>query len=121
MATTRNGSRLASAAGGAAAGAGAAVATGAVMSGTYATMGGAMAALGATVVAAPIAAVLGAWGISKAKKSKKERIIKAATAECLEGAGYAVAEWDALSKSEARALKAELAAKDSGTPATPAE
>lgn len=96
--------RAASAAGGAVAGAGGAAAVGAATAGTYATMGGAMAALGATIVAAPIAAVVGAWGISKIKKTKKERAIKAATAECLERAGYSVDRWRVMSKQEVRAL-----------------
>src|SRR5690348_1650815 len=71
-ATTRNGSeRGASALGGVAAGAGGAAAVGAATAGTYATYAGAAAAIGATIIAAPIALVGGAWGISKIKKTKK--------------------------------------------------
>ena len=96
--------RHASAIGGVAAGAGGAAAVGAATAGTYATMGTAMAALGATITAAPIAALGGAWGISKIKKTKKERAIKAATADCLAKAGYTVQDWRVMSKREVRAL-----------------
>jgi hypothetical protein len=68
-------------------------------------MGGAMAALGATIIAAPVAAVAGAWGISKIKKTNKERAIKAATADCLARAGYSVEGWRVLSKREVRGLQ----------------
>lgn len=96
--------RATSAAGGIVAGAGGAAAVGAATAGTYATIGGAMAALGATIIAAPIAAIGGAWGISKVKKSKKERAIKSATAECLAKSGYAVEGWRVMSKREVRSL-----------------
>lgn len=102
--TNRRSDRAASAVGGAAAGAGASLAAGAAASGTYATMGGAMAALGATVIAAPIALIAGAWGISKIKKSQKERAIKTAMAECLADAGYSVADFRVMSKREVRSL-----------------
>ena len=99
--------RAASAVGGAAVGVGSAAAVGAAAStATYATYGAAAAALGATIIMAPIAALGGAWGISKIKKNKKERAIKAATAECLAKAGYSVDRWRVLSKTEVRALPA---------------
>jgi hypothetical protein len=71
-------------------------------------MGGAMAALGATIIAAPVAALGGAWGIAKIKKTKKERAIKAATAECLAEAGYSVERWRVMSKREVRELTKPL-------------
>ena len=102
---TKSGSgRAASAAGGVAAGAAGATAVGAATAGTYATYAGAAAAIGATMIAAPIALIGGAWGISKIKKTKKERRIKAATADCLSKAGYAVQDWRVMKKREVRAL-----------------
>jgi hypothetical protein len=106
--TAKNGSgRLASAAGGAAAGVGGAVAVG-TSAGASAGMVGAMAAATATVILAPIAAIGGAWGISKIKKTKKEKAIKAATAECMAKSGYAVDKWRVMSKREVRALPAAV-------------
>ena len=119
-ATAKKGSgRTASAVGGVAAGAGASVAVGAAAStATYASYGAAAAALGATIIAAPLAALGGAWGISKIKKTKKEKAIKAATADCMAKAGYPVDKWRVMSKREVRALPA--ASKD-GLPTPPAE
>lgn len=103
-ATAKQGSgRLASAAGGAAAGVGGAVAVG-TSAGASAGMVGAMAAATATVILAPIAIVGGAWGVSKIKKTKKEKAIKAATADCMARSGYAVEKWRVMSKQEVRAL-----------------
>ena len=103
-ATAKQGSgRLASAAGGAAAGVGGAVALG-TSAGASAGMVGAMAAATATVILAPIAMVGGAWGVSKIKKTKKEKAIKAATADCMAKSGYAVDKWRVMSKQEVRAL-----------------
>lgn len=108
-ATAKQGSgRLASAAGGAAAGVGGAVAVG-TSAGASAGMVGAMAAATATVILAPIAIVGGAWGVSKIKKTKKEKAIKAATADCMAQAGYAVDKWRVMSKQEVRALPAATA------------
>ena len=99
--------RAASAVGGAAVGAGASVAVGAAAStATYASYGAAAAALGATILMAPIAAIGGAWGISKIKKTKKEKAIKVATADCMAKAGYSVDRWRVMSKQEVRALPA---------------
>ena len=113
--TTKNGSeRGVSALGGAAVGAGGAVAVGAAAStATYATYGAAAAALGATILMAPVAALGGAWGISKIKKNKKEKVIKAATADCMAKAGYSVDKWRVMTKQEVRALPI--------TPISPAE
>lgn len=103
--TTKNGSeRGVSAVGGVAAGAGGAAAVGAATAGTYAGYAAAGAAIGATIIAAPLALVGGAWGISKIKKTKKEKRIKAATADCLAKAGYSVDKWRVMKKSEVRAL-----------------
>jgi hypothetical protein len=85
--------RLASGAVGVAAGVGAGAVGAAATSGTYATVGGAMAAGGAVIMAMPLAGVLGAWGLAKAKKGRKERAIKEATASCLQAKGYAVEAW----------------------------
>jgi hypothetical protein len=114
-ATAKNGSgRLASAAGGAGAAVGSAVTVG-TSAGASASMVGAMAAASATIILAPIAAIGGAWGISKIKKTKKERSIKAATAECMAKSGYSVDKWRVMSKQEVRALPKAAA------PATTAE
>lgn len=103
-ATAKSGSgRGASALGGAAAGVGSAVAVG-TSAGASAGMVGAMAAASATVILAPIAIVGGAWGVSKIKKTKKEKAIKAATADCMAKSGYAVDKWRVMSKQEVRAL-----------------
>jgi hypothetical protein len=107
--TDQRSGRVASAAVGAATGAGATAAVGSAVAGTYATYGGAAAAMGATIIAAPIALIGGAWGFSKLKKNRKEKAIKAATAECMAGAGHPVTDWRAMSKKEARALDAAAA------------
>lgn len=104
--TDQRSGRLVSGVAGAAAGAGTVAAVGAATAGTYATYGGAAAALGATIIAAPVALIGGAWGISKIKKNKKEKAIKHATAECMAAAGHPVHDWRALSKKEARAIDA---------------
>ena len=79
-----------SAAGGAAAGAGTAAVGGALASaGGYAGL----AAASATIVLLPFAVLGGAWGMSKAKRAKKERAIKSAMEGCLSERGYRVAGW----------------------------
>ncbi len=78
------------------AGAAAGVATGAVgaaAAGSTTSFVGGMAAAGATIIAAPVVAVIGAWGLAKSKKLKKERAIQQAIAQCLDGRGYQVADW----------------------------
>jgi hypothetical protein len=85
------GDRVASGGVGVAAGVG----VGAAMAGgTYGTMAGAMAAASATLVLMPVAGVIGAWGMAKRSKLKKEREIKAATGLCLSELGYDVAGWE---------------------------
>lgn len=95
----------ASAGGGAAAGA----ATAAAGTAAATTAGGytGLAVLGATVVALPIVAVAGAWGLAKKKKAKKENRIKAATAACLQGNGFTVAAWQAAPKDVSKARATE--------------
>lgn len=108
--------RVASAAGGAAVGAGAGVAAGAAASGaTYGTLGAAAAAGAAVLAVVPVFGLAGAWGLSKIKKTKKERAIKEATAHCLTEAGYRVDGWRVMSKKEVRAIAAAGAA-DSSAP-----
>lgn len=99
--------RGASAAGGAAAGAAGGVAAGAAASGaTYGTIGAAAAAGAMVIAAVPVFGLAGAWGVSKIKKTKNERAIKSATAECLAERGYPVDRWRVMSKREARSLDA---------------
>lgn len=83
--------RLASAAGGAAA-SGAAVAVGGATAAAVAGYGG-LAVVAATVVLLPIAAIGGAVGMSKMKRAKKEKAIKAKMSGCLAERGYLVNEW----------------------------
>lgn len=107
-ASSKGGSkRGGSAAAGLAAGAGAGAAGAAATSGaTYATIGGAAAAGAVVIAAVPVLGLAGAWGYSKIKKTKREKAIKLATAECLGQSGYAVAGWRVLPKRELRELKA---------------
>ena len=58
-------------------------------------------------VVLPIAGIAGAWGVSKIKKTKKERAIKGAMAECMSEGGYSVDKWRVMSKREVRAIAAE--------------
>jgi hypothetical protein len=83
--------RTASAGAGAAAGAATAMAggTAAAAAGGYAGL----AAASATVVLLPFAILGGAWGMSRAKRAKKERAIKTALEGCLQERGYQVASW----------------------------
>ena len=78
------------------------VGVGAVMAGgTYGSMAAAYAAAAATLVLMPVVGVVGAWGVAKRNKLKKEREIKAATTLCLAENGYAVTSWKA-DKSQVR-------------------
>jgi len=110
----------ASAATGLAAGAAATTAVGAALPATYATYGGAFAAAGATIIAAPIGLLVGAYGVSKVKKAKKEKAVKALTADCMAKAGYQVADWRVLSKRESRQLDATAKAKAEAAALAPA-
>ena len=107
-ATSKGSGRLASAGGAAVAGAGAGLAAGAATSGaTFASYGAAAAAAGAAMIAAvPVFGLAGAWGISKIKKTKKERTIKSATADCMATNGYSVERWRVMPKREVQALAA---------------
>lgn len=88
--------RLASAAGGAAA-SGAAVAVGGATAAAVAGYAG-LAVVAATVVLLPFAAIGGAIGMSKMKRAKKEKAIKAKMAGCLAERGYIVSEWTKAAK-----------------------
>lgn len=83
--------RTSSAGAGAAAGAATAAAggTAAAAAGGYAGL----AAASATIVLLPFAILGGAWGMSRAKRAKKERAIKAAMEGCLGERGYQIAGW----------------------------
>jgi len=83
--------RLASAGGGAAAGTAVAVAGATAASGAGLYTG--MALASATIVAIPIVALGGAWGMAKAKQKRKEKAIQTAMAGCLRERGYEVAGW----------------------------
>jgi hypothetical protein len=83
---------LASGGVGAAAGAATGVAGAAAAGSATGFMGG-LAVMGATIVAAPVVAVVGAWGSAKSRKLKKEKATKEATARCLAERGYQVADW----------------------------
>ena len=111
----KNAGRLGSAAGGAAIGAGTGVAAGAAAgsAASSAMFASAAAAAAAMVVVAPVAAIAGAWGISKIKKNKKERTIKAAMTECLAKSGYSVGSWRVMSRQEVRSLKQKSSAATS--------
>jgi hypothetical protein len=96
--------RSGSAGAGAAAGAGTAVAGGA----TAAAIGGygGLAAASATIVLLPFAVLGGAWGMSRAKRAKKEHTIKTAMAGCLQERGYQVASWARAQKRPGQAAVA---------------
>jgi hypothetical protein len=84
------GSTAASAGVGTAAGVGVGVA---MAGGTYSSVAAATAAAATTVVLMPIVGVIGAWGMAKRSKAKKEKEVKAATKLCLTESGYDVAGW----------------------------
>lgn len=83
--------RSSSAAAGAAVGAGTAAlgGTAAAAAGGYAGL----AAASATIVLLPFAILGGAWGMSRAKRAKKERAVKVAMEGCLSERGYTVIGW----------------------------
>ena len=83
--------RAGSAGAGAAAGAATAVAGGAAASSMVPAVGAALAS--ATVVLLPFAILGGAWGMSRAKRAKKERAIKTALEGCLRERGYQIVGW----------------------------
>ena len=78
-----------------AAGAGAGAGTAAV-GGTAAAIAGGwggVALASATVVLLPFAVIGGAWGVSRMKRTKKERAIRLAMEGCLRERGFQVAGW----------------------------
>ncbi|HEX8839692.1 MAG TPA: hypothetical protein VF750_04395 [Sphingomicrobium sp.] len=115
--TKHGAARGGSAAAGVAAGAGAGVATSAALPASFASYGGAAAAASLVIMAVPVFALGGAWGLSKIKKTKKERAIKTAMAQCLERSGYSVASWRVMKKRELLRAKADMAL--AATTATP--
>jgi hypothetical protein len=88
-----------------AAGAGAGAGTAAVGSTAAAAVGGwsGLAVASATVVLLPFAVLGGAWGMSRAKRAKKERAIKTQLEGCLKERGYTVAAWDMTKRKAAPA------------------
>lgn len=97
--------RLGSGAAGAAAGAG--VAAGGAAAASSAGLMGGMAIASATVVAIPIVALAGAWGMSKIKRNKKEQAIQTAMAGCLEQRGHKVVGWTKAPRKSAAAKAAK--------------
>jgi len=103
--------RLASGGAGAAAGA-TTLAAGSAAAASVGGYGG-LAVASLTVVALPFAMLGGAWGLAKAKKSKKEKKIQQATAGCLAERGYEVAGWEkSVEKKPARTVRASAAHSD---------
>ncbi|HEX6218761.1 MAG TPA: hypothetical protein VFZ35_05765, partial [Sphingomicrobium sp.] len=86
--------------GSAGAGAAAGVATAAAGTTAAAATGGyaGLAAAGATIVLLPFAILGGAWGMSRAKRAKKEKAIKIALEGCLAERGYQVVGWSKAGK-----------------------
>lgn len=82
-------------AGSAGAGLAAGGATAAIGSGAAAAAAGyaGLAAAAATIVLLPFAVLGGAWGMSRAKRAKKEAAIKTAMEGCLGERGYRVSGW----------------------------
>ena len=76
-------------------GAGAGAGTAAVGGTAAAVAGGwgGLAVASATVVLLPFAVIGGAWGMSRMKRTRKERAIKTAMEGCLQERGYQVAGW----------------------------
>ena len=72
------------------------------------------------ITAVPVFGLAGAWGVSKIKKTKKEKAIKNATAECMAKAGYSVDKWRVVHNREVRALDAASTAKtETASPSAP--
>lgn len=90
------GSRLASGGVGVATGVGV---TAAAVGGTASSgaLGAAAAASAATLIL-PVVGIMTAWGMAKARKSKKERDVKKAMSLCLSEQGYEVGEWKVAPK-----------------------
>src|SRR5690348_17512984 len=92
------------------AGAGAGAGTAAVGGTAAAVAGGwgGVALASATIVLLPFAVVGGAWGMSRAKRAKKERAIKTAMGGCLHDRGFEVAGWSRPAKKAAVAPSAAV-------------
>ena len=86
----------------AAVGAGAGAGTAAVGAATATAVGGwtGVALASATVVLLPVAIIGGAWGMSRAKRSKKEHAIKTALKGCMHERGYDIAGWTKAPKAK---------------------
>ena len=86
----------------AAVGAGAGAGTAAVGAATATAVGGwtGVALASATVVLLPVAIIGGAWGMSRAKRSKKEHAIKTALQGCMHERGYDIAGWTKVPKAK---------------------
>ena len=86
----------------AAVGAGAGAGTAAVGAATATAVGGwtGVALASATVVLLPVAIIGGAWGMSRAKRSKKEHAIKTALQGCMHERGYEIAGWTKAPKAK---------------------
>lgn len=82
----------------ASAGAGAAVGAATVAGGAAAASGAGLytgaAVLGATLLAAPVLALGGAWGMSRAKRASKEKAIKSAMTGCMAERGHIIGSWE---------------------------
>lgn len=106
---------------GAGAGAGVAVAAVGTTAATTAGFYGGLAVLSATVVLLPFAMIGGAFGMSRMKRTAKEKAVKQAMAGCLREQGYEVSSWSRMTKAEFEAAKARLEALAvSEAPAVPA-
>ncbi len=92
-----------------AAGAGAGAGTAAVGGAAAAAAGGwgGVALASATIVLLPFAVVGGAWGMSRMKRTRKERAIKTALQGCLKERGYEVAGWEKAPKARGHKLASE--------------
>jgi hypothetical protein len=92
-----------------AAGAGAGAGTATVGGAAAAAAGGwgGVALASATIVLLPFAVVGGAWGMSRAKRARKERAIKTALQGCLKDKGYEVVGWQRAANKPDRKLASE--------------
>jgi hypothetical protein len=95
---------------GAGAGAGAAVAAVGTTAASAAGFYGGLAVASATIILLPFAVIGGAFGMSRMKRTAKEKAVKQAMAGCLSEQGYEVSSWARMSKAELAATKARLEA-----------
>lgn len=93
-------------------GAAAAVGVGAAaFSGTAGSIAATAAAASAAAVMMPVVGIGAAWGMAKARKARKERDIKRATALCLSEQGYAVSDWKVAKRGRRAAAAASSPAQ----------